>query len=1042
MKKSNKVGVWRPAGGALLVGALAFAVGAYAAPRTTDKAASRDTTTTVRSDAALVTGSPEHLQAVVAGAGPTARLEIRPGPARVGAYPAGTTIVGNELAADVGNFRAWFEYRLEDWDPAGNGTDPADPGTVQIKFDGMGMLDADTSDPGPSVADDGDQADLLFPVIACANNAACVAPFGEAWARCELGFCKPSYADRLGVHPQSYCSDFGSGPCNQGDCATATANHNCFAITEGPRPDDGQSKYYASLVIDIPANAKGRYTIPLLVDETFLSSSTSPPVDIPTLAEVGFTVNIRTGSCCSDLTNPGGAVCEDGVLASECGDNETPPVVWTADKTCAQGCVECINDGGCDDGDACSTETCNVPLGVCVRGCKAGWNTATECCDPNTGTETPISDGDDCTADACSGGAAGACGAPEPGNGSATHAPAAGPCDDGNPCTVGDVCNGTQSQQDGGCTGNDVNAIACAQDSDCPQDPQGVNYACVDNNCFCTLTPNVRFVLNSSPKTCIGGFTPGAPCGADSDCPGGGTCDNHANGANCYDEGDKVSATVHVGSAGSPINGGQFLITYDPTCVKLLSINGLAPYSTTVYGPVPTVANANGSIFIAVGVNPFNNPAVNGPLGNVDMLALSFSKIGECNECDLCFASVNPQNTYLVDDEGQRVEIEGKCKTLRANGELTLDIPDNIKTNRDCDGPTAVETWDPPSASFSCGTASITCRGAHESGMPYGQADVMDGGEFPSGASSFCCYAVANDPCDATVGCPGAANDCAVGSDGKPVGCWTVQVNDETSLDVDVQFEPPITHDDAGGEMTRCIKFCLFADCAQDPVCFEDDVTFGGLYEFVGKSRSKVKIPGDQQWDCISAQDQLHTLRSCYNFGAGDCVGGQLNAEFKGDPRLGGNWLIGGNLDGFKKDIPNSQPSLDVIDILDFGHFVSQYGTTYPDNDTPCSVDGPNADINGDGDVTNADYAFLQKNFLVSSKECCCGPQTGAVLPAVAVTEISVDELRQLGLSDLVSADLNGDGLVNGADMDAFAQGARPNKAGNGRGGKGLRSGR
>ena len=59
------------------------------------------------------------------------------------------------------------------------------------------------------------------------------------------------------------------------------------------------------------------------------------------------------------------------------------------------------------------------------------------------------------------------------------------------------------------------------------------------------------------------------------------------------------------------------------------------------------------------------------------------------------------------------------------------------------------------------------------------------------------------------------------------------------------------------------------------------------------------------------------------------------------------------------------------------------------------------------------------------------------------LTEISVDELRQMGLGDLAVADLNGDGLVNAEDMDAFMQGARPTKTSNDRkGGKGLRSGR
>jgi hypothetical protein len=525
----------------------------------------------------------------------------------------------------------------------------------------------------------------------------------------------------------------------------------------------------------------------------------------------------------------------------------------------------------------------------------------------------------------------------------------------------------------------------------------------------------------------------------DADCPGG-VCDQFANGGNCFDSGDnaeKITARVNIGSAGSPINGGQFLMSYDPSCLDFVSVTGLAPYTTTVYGPV--VNEAAGSIFIAVGVDPF--AGINGPLGNVSMLRLSFNKIGECNECDLCFANNNPQNSYLVDDEGQRVDIEAACKTVRARGDLVLETPDNIKTNVDCDKRTAVETWAAPSVSHSCGPATITCRGAHESGLALPDL-VQNGGIMPPGSSSFCC-AASEDRCDQTVGCAGTAANCPRGADGKQIGCWTVTVNDETSLDIDVQLAPPISSGDTDG-LTRCIKFSLYGACGiTEPEVFSTDVVFGGLFSFNGKVQDKVKIPASGQWGCITAQDQFHTLRSCYVFDAhgGDCVDGQLQAWFEGDPHFpGGNWLIGGNLDGWKKDDPLANPSLDTIDILDFGTFVSQYGVCYGSSDTPCGTDGPNADINGDGCVTMSDYNFVLNNFLVSAKTCCCGPQTGTA--ANPVTEVSVEQLRELGYPELIVADLNGDGVLNADDMDAFEQGARPTKSNNDRKGKGLRSGR
>jgi hypothetical protein len=320
---------------------------------------------------------------------------------------------------------------------------------------------------------------------------------------------------------------------------------------------------------------------------------------------------------------------------------------------------------------------------------------------------------------------------------------------------------------------------------------------------------------------------------------------------------------------------------------------------------------------------------------------------------------------------------------------------------------------------------------------------VSGGGEFPIGSSSFCCAASEED-CDQVVGCAGTVNDCAIDSTtGKAAGCWTVEVNDETSLDIDVQLSPPITHNDANGELTRCIKFSLYSNCIEAPLVFSTDVTFGGMFNFSGKVVDKIKIPSSGQFDCVTAQDQLHTLRSCYTFLPGDCAGGQLSASFEGDPELGGNWLIGGNLDGWKKNDgdPSSNPSLDVIDILDFGTFVGQSGNVYADNDTPCNTPGPNGDINGDGVADSSDYAYIIRNFLVSQKDCCCpGGQQGS--EANPVSSITVDQLIEQGLGDLAVADLNGDGVVDTADMDAYSQGARPTKSNNNRGGKGVRSGR
>jgi hypothetical protein len=452
------------------------------------------------------------------------------------------------------------------------------------------------------------------------------------------------------------------------------------------------------------------------------------------------------------------------------------------------------------------------------------------------------------------------------------------------------------------------------------------------------------------------------------------------------------------------------------------------------------VDTGNGEIYIACGVAL---GAGDGPNGSVAMAGYSFNKIGDCNNCVLCFEDDNPRHTILVDNEGQPVKVLPRCsKDISDNNVVDVNVPDNIKTNSDCNKPTAAVSWDPPTAKDDCGEATLFCRGVTREGLVYSQADILDGGVFPQGISNFCCYAVSDWKCHKIGGCP-PDTDCERDAGGKPIGCWTVEVTDETSMDIEIGLEPGSGKAPAG--LKRAITFTVYPNCIQEPVTFCEEIIFGeSPYQFLGKFQGKIKIPKGQ-WDCMTAEDQLHTLRSCYMFeyevNGGDCFNGQLHARFKGDPRLGGNWLIGGNLDGWKKDNPNA--SLYVIDILDYGQFVATYGDVYlPEpgknyGDTQCETAhaGPNGDISGDGVVDLDDYIYISRNFLTSAKDCCCGP----VAATAGLTEISVRELRQMGLSHLAVADLNGDGLLNLDDMTAFDQGVRPVKQQDGKG-SGARS--
>jgi hypothetical protein len=309
---------------------------ASAASRPTNDAGPRGKQTgAVRSESAqLVTGPPERLQSVVAGTPPTAVMKVVPATAKVGSYPAGTTIVSNELTAITGGFRAWFEFKLSDWDPNGDNVPPLYIWQFQIDSSGYEGVNADPSNPG---------VDLAPPVITCANDAACVTAFGEAWARCEGGTCAPLYVDTAGTgRADSWCANQG---CLAGDCVTTNVSYRCFAIgSSSGRPDAGIEYYGATVLLDIPAGALGKYTVNLLTDATFLADTSVPPIDIPTLAETGFVVNIVPRPC----TGPGDCP-DDGIFCN-------------GPESCN------LTTGSCQGGYPCSWgQVCYETTNVCLN---------------------------------------------------------------------------------------------------------------------------------------------------------------------------------------------------------------------------------------------------------------------------------------------------------------------------------------------------------------------------------------------------------------------------------------------------------------------------------------------------------------------------------------------------------------------------------------------------------------------------------------------------------------------------------------------------
>jgi hypothetical protein len=230
---------------------------------------------------------------------------------------------------------------------------------------------------------------------------------------------------------------------------------------------------------------------------------------------------VADGTSCAD-PNPcnGAEVCAAGVCAPatplDCDDNNVctielcdpavgcryTPVAAGAPcpdasvcnglETCQGSTCQAGTPLGCDDGNACTTDSCNAQSG-CVHAPIAGCVTCTDSADCN--------DSNPCTADVCS---QGAC--------------QNGPVADGAPCPDGNACNGSETCQAGACQ-------------------PGTPVDCDDNN-PCTLevcdpltgcqhlpvldgTPCADATLCNGAETCQAGLCqPGAPL----DCNDGNPC--------------------------------------------------------------------------------------------------------------------------------------------------------------------------------------------------------------------------------------------------------------------------------------------------------------------------------------------------------------------------------------------------------------------------------------------------------------------------------------------------------------------------------------
>jgi len=878
---------------------------------------------------------------------------------------AGASIVGNQISISGGPVNVELELLTSEW-----GSSAGDNlGACQLTIESSSYLGINASpinpaanlDPLGNMMGAGNpttraQGGFIVQSVCSGNGRDCTTGGPNPACAGPEGFCIP--------HPRWVIVGCGPLPV----LALVTANYEYGAVCQSgsvpnvPAANAAANGYLGTLIVNVPSNANSTYTINMINDPNFSFFNNENGVLIPNAQLVPGQIRIITGSCCTNL-GPGGT-CTDNQTQGQCNALPTSNSrVYRPGVTCAQEeCPACTNDAQCNDQNACTSEVCTAFECIYTN----LYNTATQCCNPGNGATTTIDDGDACTGDVCN-----------PATGGVAHNPLTGTaCDDALDCTTDDVCT------DGACAGTDVNTLTCTTDADCvAQAGLGTCGTAVAGFCECSEeTPLcVLYVAN------------------------GGHVDD-----NCYDAGSTVTATLSIGAGSQSVVGGQFLITYDNTCLDFVGIGPCAGDMIFTNVIQTSVNEAAGTIFYAVTSNPAT-AAAEGSTGPYDLGCISFIKSADCDECNICLGDVNPQNTILTNDEGNRVPIDScVCsKDIRTAGEITLNTPPGASVNADCGQPYATVGWATPSATDTCdGTLEVDCQAQSVGGGPIGNL-INNGGVFPQGTNFFTCT---------------ATNTCG----DMVTNVWTVQVSDNQTLDVEVHLQPVINNT---GIFNRAITFELYNDCVSDPVEECAVMQFQGPFNFPGHAHGTLKVDKGN-FLCMTARDNLHTLRSIVTGDDLACVNNHWTAIFKGDPIQGGNWLIGGNLDAKKEGA--TYGDINTINILDFGMFMAELaaGASYePNGDTDCNTASPHGDINADGAVDNLDYAFLVDNFLKNSKGLCCPaptPDANGIAEANPITEVTVKELRRMGYGAATVADLNKDGKVNLDDMAAYMQGVKP----------------
>ncbi|MBI5609035.1 MAG: hypothetical protein HY902_09155 [Deltaproteobacteria bacterium] len=435
------------------------------------------------------------------------------------------------------------------------------------------------------------------------------------------------------------------------------------------------------------------------------------------LCSGGEITNCDDANACTTDSCDSKQGCLHDLATAPCSDNDA----CTVGDACVGGTCNPGTGKVCDDGNGCTADLCNPIDGAC-----AATPTADPCSDGNACTV-----GDACAAGKCVPGASLGCDDQNPctidscdaETGACSYAFNAATCEDGDGCTVGDVC------VEGQCTG-------------------GAQKQCVDSD-ICT-SDSCDAATGDCAHAPIAGC--GDVCTTTADCKAGDVC----NTAACLS-----SKCVFLPTAAACDDGDA--CTLADTC-QAGACKGLSQKNCDDGNPCTDDACAQGTCASTANTAPCSD---NDACTLGDVCAASACVAGTAKVCDdgnPCTADAcdkqsgtcgSTPNTAACDDKDPCTQgdvcADGTCL---AGGPVNCD-DGNLCTNDSCDPKTGKCLYSNSSAPCSDGDACT-------------QGDACAGGTCASGTAKSCddSNPCTNDSCDpATAACKNVANaaDCSDG---------------------------------------------------------------------------------------------------------------------------------------------------------------------------------------------------------------------------------------------------------------------------------------